>query len=419
MHFFSNDETRVYFAKISKKLKDEVEKMSDVDINTCDFQEWMEYLYSKYMIVPVTVYEDSIIQSLVDTKVEKYNHFYGQIPYEQEYYVVDGVRIVYEIPFDGEDELFWLRPSGRILTSFEVEDFNAPNRDTYGNIIMEFEYSKRELEDKKDNMPTFVKGEFESRFGSIRTMIGYVNREVNEFNNNLRNYAMKCLEERKKRATSLSLISQMLEIPLERSDTAPNIKPIPLERITKTFMKRPDSKPLPNEYAIKDLDYENINNIILSCGTAMENTARTHAKNDEEELRDFLLAMLNTHYKNVSGETFRKAGKTDIKIEFDNKAAFIGECKVWHGTKAFEQAIQQVLSYSTWRDTKISVIVFNKENQSFNGVLEKIGLWVKENVKSFKHTTANVWDCIYYRSDTNAEIRLNILVFDMYIDKAV
>ena len=418
MRFFSNDETRVYFAKISKKLKDEVEKMSDVDITTCDFNEWVEYLYSKHMIVPVTVYEDGIVQSLVDTKVKKYNHFYGSIPYEQEYYHVDGVRIIYEIPFDGEDELFWLQPNSRVLTSFEVEDFNAPNRDKCGSIIMEFEYSKSELENQKDNMSAFVKNGFESRFRSIRTMIGYVNAEVNAFNNNLRKFAMQCLEERKKRASSLSFISQMLEIPLERSDTAPNISPIPLERIVRTPVKKPDSKPLSNEYAIKDFDYENINNIILSCGTAMENTARTHAKNDEEELRDFLLATLNTHYNNASGETFRKAGKTDIRIEFDNKAAFVGECKVWHGTKAFEQAIQQVLSYSTWRDTKISVIVFNKENQSFNGVLEKIDAWVRDNAKSFKHTTANVWDCIYYRVDANAEIRLNILAFDMYVDKA-
>jgi len=118
-------------------------------------------------------------------------------------------------------------------------------------------------------MPAFVKNGFESRFRSIRTMIGYVNAEVNAFNNNLRKFAMQCLEERKKRASSLSFISQMLEIPLERSDTAPNISPIPLERIVRTPVKKPDSKPLPNEYAIKDFDYENlpiveiVNDIIL------------------------------------------------------------------------------------------------------------------------------------------------------------
>ena len=66
-------------------------------------------------------------------------------------------------------------------------------------------------------------------------------------------------------------------------------------------------------------------------GTAMEKTAKTYFRNNEEELRDHLLATLNTHYDNTTGETFRKIGKTDILIEFENKAAFIGECKIWYG----------------------------------------------------------------------------------------
>ncbi len=54
-------------------------------------------------------------------------------------------------------------------------------------------------------------------------------------------------------------------------------------------------------------------------------TARTYYVNTEEELRDHLLATLNTHYDAATGETFRKIGKIDIHIEFDNKAAFVGE----------------------------------------------------------------------------------------------
>lgn len=84
------------------------------------------------------------------------------------------------------------------------------------------------------------------------------------------------------------------------------------------------------------------------CGTTMEKTARTYFANTEEELRDHLLATLNTHYEAVTGETFRKIGKTDIYIEFENNAAFIGECKIWHGESLFKTAIQQVLNYSTW-----------------------------------------------------------------------
>lgn len=69
------------------------------------------------------------------------------------------------------------------------------------------------------------------------------------------------------------------------------------------------------------------------CGTSMEKTARTYYNNQEEELRDILLAALNTHYESATGETFRKIGKTDIQIEFENKAAFIGECKIWGGER--------------------------------------------------------------------------------------
>ena len=149
----------------------------------------------------------------------------------------------------------------------------------------------------------------------------------------------------------------------------------------------------------------------------MEKTARTFYRNNEEELRDHLLATLNTHYENVTGETFRKIGKTDINIEFENKAAFIGECKIWHGEKLFADAVQQVLNYSTWKDIKVSVIVFNKENQSFQGVVNKINSWVSKNTKSHKRKQVNVWECVLYRTDMNIDIKLDILAFDLFVDK--
>lgn len=152
-------------------------------------------------------------------------------------------------------------------------------------------------------------------------------------------------------------------------------------------------------------------------GTAMEKTARTYYLNDEEELRDHLLATLNTHYENATGETFRKIGKTYINIEFDNKAAFIGECKIWQGEKYFENAVQQILNYSTWKDVKISVIVFNKDNQSFQGIINIIDKWVNDNTVSNKRIKLNVWDCELYRLDMDNKIKPNILIFDLYVDK--
>lgn len=171
------------------------------------------------------------------------------------------------------------------------------------------------------------------------------------------------------------------------------------------------------ESCISDRDYENINNIILMCGTTMEKTARTYYVNGEEELRDHLLATLNTHYEHATGETFRKIGKTDIHIEFENKAAFIGECKIWHGERLFQEAIEQVLNYSTWRDLKVSVIIFNKENKSFHLILFKIKSWADMNTVSYIQSQANIWNCKYHRQDMNVDIQITILAFDLYVDK--
>lgn len=153
------------------------------------------------------------------------------------------------------------------------------------------------------------------------------------------------------------------------------------------------------------------------CGTTMEKTARTYFSNNEEELRDHLLAALNTHYEAATGETFRKIGKTDIHIEFENRAAFIGECKIWNGERLFQGAIQQVINYSTWRDLKVSVIIFNKDNQSFPAILSKIKSWADENTVSYIQPQANIWKCKYHRQDMNVDIKLTILAFDLFIDK--
>lgn len=417
MNFFSGDDTRVYFASFSQKLKAEVDKMSDEEISTCDMQEWSDYLCSKYEIASIVLFEESIGQSLSETKVKRYNHFYRQISYEPEYFEVDGVQIDFHIPFDGDDKLFTLQPSSRILTRFEVESLHKAYGEKCGNFSLKFDYTKQELQDKGESMLEYVKNQFNNEFRHYKTMIGYVNAEVESYNASLPSFARQCLEERKKKASSFTFISQMLEIPLNRNSNAPNTTPIPLARITRKPVQKPSAKSLPSEYSISDKDYENINNIILMCGTTMEKTARTYYRNNEEELRDHLLATLNTHYENVTGETFRKIGKTDINIEFENKAAFIGECKIWHGEKLFADAVQQVLNYSTWKDIKVSVIVFNKENQSFQGVVNKINSWVSKNTKSHKRKQVNVWECVLYRTDMNIDIKLDILAFDLFVDK--
>jgi len=79
----------------------------------------------------------------------------------------------------------------------------------------------------------------------------------------------------------------------------------------------------------------------------------------EEEIRNLFLGMLNTNYTGqVAGELFNGAGKTDICIRADDRNVFIGECKIYDGPKAVTEAIDQLLGYLVWRDTKAALLIF-------------------------------------------------------------
>ena len=43
---------------------------------------------------------------------------------------------------------------------------------------------------------------------------------------------------------------------------------------------------------------------------------------------------------------------------------FIAECKFWKGPKAFSEAIDQLLGYATWRDSKTAILVFNRGTET-------------------------------------------------------
>lgn len=414
--FFSGTNARNFFAAFHSKMRSEVDQMSDADIVSCNLEEWAEYLAGKYYISPISVFETNIERTLSETKVKRANLLRGN-PYEKDFFEIDGVRVTFKIPFDGEPDLFDIQPSSHIMSRFATKSFVAPRGEECGSFTLDFEYTKQELQDKGDSMAEYVQNRFDNEFGSYKAMIGYVNAEVASFNNGLANCAMQLLEKRKKKADSFFAISKSLQIPLTTNKNAPNTKPIQLKRIVRHPSVKPTVNSVTPEPYISDSDYENINNIISLCGTTMEKTARTYFANTEEELRDHMLAALNTHYEAATGETFRKMGKADIHIEFKNKAAYIGECKIWHGESLFQGSIQQVNSYSTWRDLKVSVIIFNKENKSFPTILTKIKSWVDANTISYTQPQASIWKCKYHRQDMNVDIKLTILAFDLYVDK--
>lgn len=105
--------------------------------------------------------------------------------------------------------------------------------------------------------------------------------------------------------------------------------------------------------------------VIEAMARGMERNPGDYAKRTEEQLRDALIVILNTHYTGrAMGEAFNRSGKTDILVRVEDRNVFIGECKWWSGAKAFagvdadHPAIEQLLDYATWRDAKLALAVF-------------------------------------------------------------
>jgi hypothetical protein len=47
-------------------------------------------------------------------------------------------------------------------------------------------------------------------------------------------------------------------------------------------------------------------------------------------------------------------------LPYQDVNAFIGECKFWKGPRQFNEAIDQLLGYTVWRDTKAALLLFIK-----------------------------------------------------------
>ena len=69
--FFNATDTRNFFAGFHNAMEMEVEKMSDSEIVSCNFDEWANYLATKYSVIPISIFETNIERRLTEAKVKR------------------------------------------------------------------------------------------------------------------------------------------------------------------------------------------------------------------------------------------------------------------------------------------------------------------------------------------------------------
>ena len=120
----------------------------------------------------------------------------------------------------------------------------------------------------------------------------------------------------------------------------------------------------------------------------------------------------------ATGETFNKIGKTDILIQ-DNEGVnvFIAECKIWHGEKEAQKAIDQLIErYVSWRDEQTALIVFNKTMNKFTELVEKAREAIETHsncIKKIKDTSQTSSRFLFKNfEDPDKTIQIELMIFN-------
>jgi hypothetical protein len=192
----------------------------------------------------------------------------------------------------------------------------------------------------------------------------WTNHDVAEWMPTMRAAILNAAKRRKQQLDQIAETTAGLKIPLRSSATDKQFH-VPVTRKAVRVAKRAPGGSggggaVP-EPALTDAIYEDVIRTVRSLATGVERLPRTARRFTEEEFRDLILFVLNSNYEGLArGEVFNGEGKTDILLPYENHNAFIGECKFWKGQKHFNEAVDQLLGYTVWRDTKAALLLFIK-----------------------------------------------------------
>lgn len=397
----------------ARSAREKVDKINKDQFLSTPMDDIVAYIVNELYVTPLTLYEDRAEMDQQETLVDV-SHNRNRNPFgDSGPITVSGIKVTISIPYTGDPSLWKLKPN-HWRTTIPHADIRSPNSDGVG-------YLDIIIQQPSDDPQQQIKAHLNEILDGIRFYINGQLSQIEGHNKALEINVRKFVEARRERLNQHEGLAEFLNISMKKNHSAPSFKPIDIKKNLVKPLPPPPQAGYVAEPGITVDDYEHILSVIRHEGATFEATPKTYAVHDEEELRDIILAHLNGHYKGAaSGEAFRKLGKTDIKIESNNRAAFIAECKVWRGSSELSKAIDQLLGYLTWRDCKASIIIFNKHNKKFTELLEKTPRIFKSHPRFKKHVkdvNEGEWHFEFMsRDDDSRLIQLRVYVFDIYHD---
>ena len=391
-----------YISKILHNVENEIKKLSNEYIINVNQTEYINMLAAKYTTSLVIYYSTRRI-SFVDKREKK-----EQIPESPLYhdgYINKYTEYEFELKYKytGDIEILRIRPNcitwSTAFVPLPIEVWSDELKIRFTTREMETEKIQRKIEE-------IEKYEFINFDGPDGAR-----RHISQFNEQLPQ-SIKVIFEKIKTEKEKEYHT-LLELGVDNI-SAQNIE-VP---VIKKFAPTPNLKADKTvAYHVNDDIYKAIINHIYKLCKDYERHESVYKGKHEEDLRDLIVPSLNSVFigANSSAETFNRTGKTDIITKApDGSNIFIAECKIWRGEKMFLEAIDQLLGYVTWRDTKTALILFVK-NSGIQDVIDKAKSTMTTHscyVEMKGKTAESSFSYIYHtKEDSASRVAIELMIF--------
>lgn len=395
-----------------QKVGSAVDQIPEKQFQSNSDDQVVAHVVSELSITPIFLNEPAMTMTQTESKMDvsqgrERNPFRDRGPI-----MVPSFNVTVTVPYEGDAELWKCRPNQWSSTALYGRPSQTRGSGT-GLLTMTVELPA-------DSKPEEFKRRIDETLSGVRSYLSTQKTQIEHFNAQLPSHVLQAVQKRRARLGKAADLLKVLNIPLATRAGAPDVSQLPIKR----KMVVPLAPPAAGEksYQIDDAIYEHILGVIRHEGATFEATRETYINLGEEDLRNIILAHLNGHYEgDAKGEAFRGAGKTDVTIERENRAAYVAECKLWKGDKQMAAAIDQLLGYLTWRDGKTALVLFNKDVAGFAEIQAKLPGLVKAHPRFVSALTAGKageWRFRFKSKDDDGRfVTVHVFLFNLFVTK--
>ncbi len=400
---FHQFDLRAVLETQGKNMVIEIDALSENQLLNTPVEDLCNYFVEKYTLVPPKININGIQADYGDAKIDVSRRFeYATFGNEGPVYVT-GTKLTFYIPFEGDPNLFKCRPS-----TFNYSPPRADVKET--ELCMMYERTASDVSN--------IQSEFKRELENLNEYLSWIVRDVAPFNTSVHGKAQQRIEARREKVLKDKGLVQQIGFPLrQRQGTTQTYIAPQIKRKLAPKLPPASSTIFAPEPILDMQEYEHILSVIANMVLVMERSPNAFKGMKEEDLRQHFLVQLNGQYEGqATGETFNFQGKTDILIRVEGKNIFVAECKFWAGPEMLKATLEQLLGYTTWRDSKIALLIFNRD-RSLSTVLSKIPEVIRAhpNFKrqiDYKSETGFRF-VLGHRDDTSRELILTALVFEI------